>query len=85
MDKIINYLGFQQQDSYFTSNQELIKINSLLNNLNSELGIDDKIKIPTLVTIGSQSSGKSTLINRILKLNIIPMLKKPEVRAGSIV
>ena len=58
MDKIINYFNLNNSTISFTNNQDLIKINSLLNNLNSELGIDNKIKIPTLVTSGSQSSEK---------------------------
>lgn len=80
MDKIINYFNLNNIDNSFTTNQELIKVNSLLNNLNSELGIENKIKVPTLVTIGSQSSGKSTLLNRILKLNIIPTGSVMETR-----
>ena len=78
MEKIYNYFNYKNED---TINQKLLNINSVLNNINTELELEDnKLEIPTLVVVGSQSSGKSTVLNRIIGLNIIPIGSKMETR-----
>ena len=42
-------------------NKKTFKINNVLNNIDVK---DNKLNIPTLVMIGSQSSGKSSLLNK---------------------
>lgn len=78
MDKIYSYFNFKNED---TINQKLLNINSILNNINNDLELENnKLEIPTLVVVGSQSSGKSTVLNRIIGLNIIPIGSKMETR-----
>ena len=75
------YKFFSDKDKHSKiSNKELININTTLKNINSEIKIDTTLETPNLVVVGSQSSGKSTLINRILGLDVIPVGSKMETR-----
>ena len=78
MDHIISYFKSSTTDSNY--NSELIKINNVLNTINTNFSLSHKIDTPTLVTVGSQSSGKSTILNRILNLDIIPVGSVMETR-----
>lgn len=79
METIYNF--FSDKDSHLKiSNKELITINTTLKNIKNELNIDTTIETPNLVVVGSQSSGKSTLINRMLGLDVIPIGSKMETR-----
>lgn len=78
MDHIISYFKSSPSDSNY--NSELIKINNVLNTINTNFSLSHKINTPTLVTVGSQSSGKSTILNRILNLDIIPVGSVMETR-----
>ena len=53
-------------------NQEVLKIGNalegILNNMDSKINID----IPRLVVVGTQSSGKSSLLNNIISMDIMP-------------
>ena len=71
--------------SYFSSENDLIKINNsdifkITNILNSIDSISTKINIPSLVMIGSQSSGKSSLINKLLNMDLLPTGSKMVTR-----
>lgn len=79
MDTFYNYFLDKNNTNNF-NNSEIININTTLKNINMELGLQNTIKTPTLVIVGSQSSGKSTLINRILGLDIIPIGNTMETR-----
>lgn len=79
MDTFYNYFLDKNNTNNF-NNSEIININTSLKNINMELGLQNTIKTPTLVIVGSQSSGKSTLINRILGLDIIPIGNTMETR-----
>jgi hypothetical protein len=79
MDTFYNYFLDKNNTNNF-NNSEIIKINTTLKNINMELGMYNTIKTPTLVIVGSQSSGKSTLINRILGIDIIPIGNTMETR-----
>jgi GTP-binding protein EngB required for normal cell division len=59
------------------SNKEIIKIASILNNSHIETGIVD---LPKLVVVGTQSSGKSSLLNAIIGLEILPIGKSMTTR-----
>ena len=72
MERIYNFFS-DQDTSQNIINKELIRVNNILKNINTELCLETKIKIPTLVVIGSQSSGKSTLINRMLGMEVVPI------------
>lgn len=78
MDKIYNY--FNDRDDTTIINRDLIKINTILKNINTELCLETKLEIPTLIVIGSQSSGKSTLLNRLMGFEVIPMGSTMETR-----
>ena len=66
--------------SYFNSsngltkinNSEVFKIMNILNSISKDISVSKKLNIPSLVMIGSQSSGKSSLLNKILNMDILP-------------
>lgn len=69
VNTISNYWYNEKDISVLTQNKEILKIGNILNSL----FIDKKtIQIPRLVVVGSQSSGKSSLLNSILGLDILP-------------
>ena len=80
MEQIYNYFTHSTTNKALINTKELIKINTILNTINSDLSLEHKLDVPTLVTIGSQSSGKSTLLNRLLNLNVIPTGSTMETR-----
>jgi len=49
------------------SDSKVIQINNELNGI-----FNDQIKLPRLVVVGSQSSGKSSVLNSIITMNILP-------------
>jgi GTP-binding protein EngB required for normal cell division len=49
------------------SDSKIIQINNELNGI-----FNDQIKLPRLVVVGSQSSGKSSVLNSIITMNILP-------------
>lgn len=79
METIYNFFGERENHSNIT-NKELLRINNILKNINTQLCLNTKIDTPTLVMVGSQSSGKSTLINRMLGLEVIPIGSTMETR-----
>ena len=71
MNKLFSY--FNGNDSLTKiDNSEIFKITNILNNISNDLSINSGIKVPSLVMIGSQSSGKSSLLNKILNMDILP-------------
>jgi GTP-binding protein EngB required for normal cell division len=79
METIYNFFSDKDRHTHI-SNKELITINTTLKNINNEFNIDNTIDTPNLVVVGSQSSGKSTLINRMLGFEVIPVGSKMETR-----
>ena len=63
----------------FISNQEILKIGNILNALN-ETNKDFNINVPKIVVVGTQSSGKSSVINRLVKMDILPIGKQMVTR-----
>lgn len=61
--------GNDSNNNILTKNKDILKINNILNNL-----FIDKtdINTPKLVVVGSQSSGKSSLLNSIIGMDILP-------------
>jgi GTP-binding protein EngB required for normal cell division len=71
MNKLFSY--FNGNDSLTKiDNSEIFKITNILNNISNDLSINNGIKVPSLVMIGSQSSGKSSLLNKILNMEMLP-------------
>ena len=65
----VTNLWHSGEESNLAQNREILKIGNVLNSL----FIDRKnIEIPRLVVVGSQSSGKSSLLNSILGMDILP-------------
>lgn len=88
----VNYL-LQKDKLYFEkiNDSEIIRINNDLDgilsglkvlniNMDSKSDIDIKIELPQLVVVGSQSSGKSSVLNNIITMNILPMGKEMVTR-----
>jgi GTPase SAR1 family protein len=49
----------------------LRKVISLVDNLR-DLGLEDQIKLPKVVVVGTQSSGKSSLLEQIVGIDFLP-------------
>ena len=66
----VSTLWHNEKDStVLAQNKEILKIGNVLNSL----FVDRKnIEIPRLVVVGSQSSGKSSVLNSILGMDILP-------------
>ena len=79
METIYNLFGDRDGQSSI-SNKELLRINNILKNINTQLCLNTPIEIPTIIMVGSQSSGKSTLINRMLGMDVIPIGSTMETR-----
>src|SRR3989338_1464610 len=53
------------------SDQAVLEIGNLINGMSQHLN-QVQIKVPRLVTVGTQSSGKSSLLNRIIGADLLP-------------
>jgi len=76
MNKIFSYFS-NETDLIQIKNRDIFKINNVLNNIDVK---DNKLNIPTLVMIGSQSSGKSSLLNKLLNMEMLPTGSKMVTR-----
>lgn len=65
MEQIINYFSSSKQDE-----NSFIELSSNFNSISKQLGLN--ISFPSIVLVGSQSSGKSTLVNRLIGMKVIP-------------
>ena len=54
------------------ANDEILKIGNALEGILSNMDNDISIDIPKLVVVGTQSSGKSSLLNNIISMDIMP-------------
>ena len=68
-----NLWNDKNKNSPLLENKQILKIGSILQNIfeNNEK-YKDNIEIPRLVVVGSQSSGKSSLLNGILSFDLLP-------------
>jgi dynamin 1-like protein len=67
----VSNLWTESEKAYsLISSKDILKVGSILQSLFN--GYVDNIKIPRIVTVGSQSSGKSSLLNGILSFDLLP-------------
>ena len=79
-DVATSYINTWTKDSLETnllSNKEILKIASILNNSYIDNNLVD---LPKLVVVGTQSSGKSSLLNALIGLDILPVGKSMTTR-----
>ena len=77
-NNVANYLWNKDfNDSNILSNKEILKVASLLN---SSYIDNHLIDLPKLVVVGTQSSGKSSLLNSLIGLDILPVGKSMTTR-----
>ena len=62
------------------SDEKILELNLILNNIKNSTKINLNIKTPRLVTVALQSAAKSTTLNRIIGLNILPTGSKITTR-----
>ena len=77
-ESVSNLWSQDNSHSSILSNKEVLRVGSVLNSIfqNNESGIE----IPRLVVVGSQSSGKSSLLNGILSIDLLPTGKNMVTR-----
>lgn len=78
-DVASNYLPWSKEnfETNILSNKEIIKIASILN---SSYIDNHLIDLPKLVVVGTQSSGKSSLLNALIGMDILPVGKSMTTR-----
>jgi len=68
-NKVSNYWNVEKDYNILAQNKEILNIGNTLNGLFIN---KDTIEVPRLVVVGGQSSGKSSLLNSILGMDILP-------------
>ena len=79
LQNIKNFI-INANNSNFLSDEKILKLNLLINNIKLNTNIDLKIELPVIITIGSQSSSKSTVLNRIMGIELLPTGNKLTTR-----
>lgn len=85
---VMNYIMKNNKNgNYFDqlNSSKIIQVNNDLDGILNGLDIDGnnnetKIELPRIVVVGSQSSGKSSVLNNIITMNILPMGKEMVTR-----
>ena len=73
-------LWSSNEKRYFNiAKPEILKLGNILNSVFSDTNLLKK-KVPRIAVIGSQSSGKSSVLNGILSMDILPMGKNMVTR-----
>ena len=74
-----NYLNWSKEstETNILSNKDILKIASILN---SSYIDNNLIDLPKLVVVGTQSSGKSSLLNALIGIDILPVGKSMTTR-----
>ena len=67
------WYGSEQNNINKLANQEVLKIGNALEGILSNMDSKMNIDIPRLVVVGTQSSGKSSLLNNIISMDIMTM------------
>ena len=74
----ISYFKNTEESNTLIDNKQILKLANILNNIFNDDTFD--IDIPKLVVIGTQSSGKSSLLNSIIGSDILPTGKSMVTR-----
>ena len=69
VNNVYNYFNTQNNYNILGKDKDILKIGNVLNSI--FINRSD-MNIPKLVVVGSQSSGKSSILNSILGLDILP-------------
>ena len=77
-ESVTNLWSNESSHSSILSNKEVLRVGSVLNSIFQQN--DSGIEIPKLVVVGSQSSGKSSLLNGILSIDLLPTGKNMVTR-----
>jgi replication fork clamp-binding protein CrfC len=83
MEYIDNIRSIIAGSSYKLTNltdTKILEIGKSINSISSDIKLDDSMLIPSLVVVGSQSSGKSSVLNGILSMDILPTGKSMVTR-----
>jgi hypothetical protein len=79
-DVATNYINNWSKDSVdnnILSNKEILKIASILN---SSYIDNNLVDLPKIVVVGTQSSGKSSLLNSLIGIDVLPVGKSMTTR-----
>ena len=68
-NKVSTLWSVEKNQHLLIQDQEILKMGTILNGL---FTTKKHIEIPRLVVVGGQSSGKSSLLNSILGMDILP-------------
>ena len=78
LKNVANYLSWTKETQpTLLCNKEIIKIASILNSTHIDNALID---LPKLVVVGTQSSGKSSLLNSLIGIDILPIGKSMTTR-----
>lgn len=74
----ISSLWSRDANNNFINNKKLLELGNIIQSLDSGSMLDKRI--PKMVVVGTQSSGKSSVLNRILRMDILPVGKQMVTR-----
>ena len=78
--KIYDFLSYDD-DKINLINKDILEIGNAISSIFGNLDSKIKIEIPRLVVVGTQSSGKSSLLNGLLSMDLLPTGKEIVTRA----
>lgn len=76
LQQIKDYFTGNQNDYSLISNSEMIRIGDILQGISS----NNKVNVPNIVVVGTQSSGKSSVLNGIIGMDVLPTGKQMVTR-----
>ena len=74
----ISSLWTRDNSKSFLENKKLLELGNIIQSIDKNCTMNDNI--PQMVVIGTQSSGKSSVLNRILRMDILPVGKQMVTR-----
>ena len=74
----ISSLWTRDNSKSFLENKKLLELGNIIQSIDKSCSMNDNI--PQMVVIGTQSSGKSSVLNRILRMDILPVGKQMVTR-----
>ena len=80
IDNIRNIISGSSHKLTNLTDTKILEIGKSINSISSDIKLNDSLLIPSLVVVGSQSSGKSSVLNGILSMDILPTGKSMVTR-----